>query len=101
MEVKTVLTISIHCPFLIYSSLAQLVEHLAVNQRVVGSSPTGGASRDKDIKLIPSQKLTAKKQAERFGVRETEIKPAMEVCIISKNPILHTPVAQSVVALDC
>ena len=26
-----------------YSSLAQLVEHAAVNRRVVGSSPTGGA----------------------------------------------------------
>ena len=29
--------------FIIYSSLAQLVEHAAVNRRVVGSSPTGGA----------------------------------------------------------
>ena len=28
---------------LLYSSLAQLVEHAAVNRRVVGSSPTGGA----------------------------------------------------------
>ena len=27
----------------IYSSLAQLVEHTAVNRVVVGSSPTGGA----------------------------------------------------------
>ena len=27
----------------VYSSLAQLVEHAAVNRRVVGSSPTGGA----------------------------------------------------------
>ena len=27
-----------------YSSLAQLVEHAAVNRRVVGSSPTGGAN---------------------------------------------------------
>ena len=45
MEVKAVLTISIHyLLFQIYSSLAQLVEHLAVNQRVVGSSPTGGAT---------------------------------------------------------
>ena len=26
-----------------YSSIAQLVEHAAVNRRVVGSSPTGGA----------------------------------------------------------
>ena len=30
----------------IYSSLAQLVEHAAVNRRVVGSSPTGGARAD-------------------------------------------------------
>ena len=29
----------------IYSSLAQSVEHSAVNRRVVGSSPTGGANR--------------------------------------------------------
>ncbi len=29
-----------------YSSLAQLVEHAAVNRRVVGSSPTGGAKCD-------------------------------------------------------
>ena len=28
-----------------YSSLAQLVEHAAVNRRVVGSSPTGGARK--------------------------------------------------------
>ena len=28
----------------IYSSLAQSVEHAAVNRSVVGSSPTGGAS---------------------------------------------------------
>ena len=27
----------------VYSSIAQLVEHAAVNRRVVGSSPTGGA----------------------------------------------------------
>ena len=27
-----------------YSSIAQSVEHAAVNRRVVGSSPTGGAS---------------------------------------------------------
>ena len=31
-------------PSLIYSSLAQSVEHAAVNRRVVGSSPTRGAS---------------------------------------------------------
>ena len=30
----------------IHSSLAQSVEHAAVNRRVVGSSPTGGASRE-------------------------------------------------------
>lgn len=30
---------------LVYSSIAQLVEHAAVNRRVVGSSPTGGARR--------------------------------------------------------
>ena len=29
--------------YLVYSSLAQSVEHLTVNQGVVGSSPTGGA----------------------------------------------------------
>ena len=29
---------------IIYSSIAQLVEHAAVNRRVVGSSPTGGAN---------------------------------------------------------
>ena len=28
-----------------YSSLAQLAEHAAVNRRVVGSSPTGGAKK--------------------------------------------------------
>ena len=35
-----------------YSSLAQLVEHAAVNRRVVGSSPTGGAK----ICGLPPQK---------------------------------------------
>ena len=29
----------------LYSSLAQSVEHAAVNRRVVGSSPTGGATK--------------------------------------------------------
>ena len=29
----------------LYSSLAQSVEHLTVNQGVVGSSPTGGAKK--------------------------------------------------------
>ena len=31
----------------LYSSLAQSVEHLTVNQGVVGSSPTGGAKTEK------------------------------------------------------
>ena len=31
------------CNVYIYSSIAQSVEHAAVNRRVVGSSPTGGA----------------------------------------------------------
>ena len=32
-----------------YSSLAQSVEHAAVNRRVVGSSPTGGARTACDL----------------------------------------------------
>ena len=32
-----------------YSSIAQLVEHAAVNRRVVGSSPTGGATTEQAI----------------------------------------------------
>ena len=35
-----------------YSSLAQSVEHAAVNRRVVGSSPTGGAITDRVIDTI-------------------------------------------------
>ena len=35
-----------------YSSLAQSVEHAAVNRRVVGSSPTGGAKTDRVIDTI-------------------------------------------------
>ena len=45
------------CPFadFKYSSIAQLVEHAAVNRRVVGSSPTGGAiwSRGQEVKTPP------------------------------------------------
>ena len=33
-----------------YSSLAQSVEHLTVNQGVVGSSPTGGA-KNKEVHI--------------------------------------------------
>ena len=33
-------------PTLSYSSIAQLVEHAAVNRRVVGSSPTWGAKKN-------------------------------------------------------
>lgn len=33
-------------PRFIYASVAQLAEQLAVNQWVVGSSPTGGAIKD-------------------------------------------------------
>ena len=36
---------SIELPNNQYSSLAQSVEHLTVNQGVVGSSPTGGAKK--------------------------------------------------------
>ena len=32
-----------------YSSIAQSVEHAAVNRRVVGSSPTGGAKKSKSF----------------------------------------------------
>lgn len=35
--------ISVRSTDVIYSSIAQLVEHAAVNRRVVGSSPTVGA----------------------------------------------------------
>ena len=35
-----------------YSSIAQLVEHSAVNRRVVGSSPTGGATSEQ-VLLVP------------------------------------------------
>ena len=33
----------------IYSSIAQLAEHAAVNRRVVGSSPTWGATKDEGV----------------------------------------------------
>ena len=36
----------------LYSSLAQLVEHAAVNRRVVGSSPTGGATAEQSLSLF-------------------------------------------------
>ena len=36
--------------FLQYSSIAQSVEHAAVNRGVVGSSPTGGA-KNRDVLL--------------------------------------------------
>ena len=36
-----------------YSPVAQLAEHLAVNQRVPGSSPGGGATKLKDYKHNP------------------------------------------------
>ena len=35
-----------------YSSLAQSVEHAAVNRSVVGSSPTGGVLGNEQLKLI-------------------------------------------------
>ena len=38
--------------YLKYSSLAQSVEHAAVNRSVVGSSPTGGAERYSGIALL-------------------------------------------------
>ena len=37
--------------YLLYSSLAQSVEHAAVNRSVVGSSPTGGAVKAADYDL--------------------------------------------------
>ena len=39
-----------------YSSLAQLAEHAAVNRRVVGSSPTGGAKSGR-ISVLPDSFL--------------------------------------------
>ena len=35
--------------FTFYSSLAQSVEHSAVNRSVVGSSPTGGAHKTRKL----------------------------------------------------
>ena len=35
-----------------YSSIAQLVEHAAVNRRVVGSSPTGGAKKSRETPVF-------------------------------------------------
>ena len=37
--------------FILYSSLAQSVEHAAVNRSVVGSSPTGGVYRARKSKV--------------------------------------------------
>ena len=39
-----------------YSSIAQLVEHAAVNRRVVGSSPTGGATSEQAPLTLPHLK---------------------------------------------
>ena len=37
------------CTSIKYSSLAQSVEHSAVNRVVVGSSPTGGAEKNREF----------------------------------------------------
>ena len=43
---KSSLLLLFHCSYLpIFSSLAQLAEHLTVNQVVAGSSPAGGAKK--------------------------------------------------------
>lgn len=42
----------------IYASLAQLVEHLAVNQRVSGSSPEGGANMAYQFRRVERQPVT-------------------------------------------
>ena len=39
------------CQTLLFASLAQQVEHAAVNRRVVGSNPTGGATET----VLPSR----------------------------------------------
>ena len=43
---ETQAQVFLYLEIVIYSSIAQLVEHAAVNRRVVGSSPTGGAKRE-------------------------------------------------------
>ena len=42
-----------------YSSLAQSVEHSAVNRSVVGSSPTGGAHKTRKLKVYGFYTLCA------------------------------------------
>ena len=37
----------------LYSSLAQSVEHLTVNQGVAGSSPAGGAKKARGTRCVP------------------------------------------------
>jgi hypothetical protein len=44
---------------MIYSSIAQLVEHAAVNRRVVGSSPTWGATGVNLLTHEPSRNSAA------------------------------------------
>ena len=47
-----------------YSSLAQSVEHAAVNRSVVGSSPTGG--------VLEYIRMDIRRYSRRFGIRAVE-----------------------------
>ena len=68
----------------VYSSLAQLAEHAAVNRRVVGSNPTGGARRSscpigqllfflcKTLRSKQPQRLLTATHASARSARESE-----------------------------
>lgn len=50
-----------------YSSIAQLVEHAAVNRRVVGSSPTWGAIFEKKVRIFGLFSFIRRNLQQRFS----------------------------------
>ena len=73
-----------------YSSLAQSVEHLTVNQGVAGSSPAGGA-RKKTVTKVTVFFQRCVPQAERDVSFGSEVRFVREVCLRHeiRNTLLH------------
>ena len=77
---KSSLLLLFHCSYLpIFSSLAQLAEHLTVNQVVAGSSPAGGANNRKSrtqVRLfcyIPLRARTNLSSKDKVPLRATPV----------------------------
>ena len=69
----------------IYSSIAQLAEHAAVNRRVVGSSPTWGATKEEGVSFDTPSSFVKKYSYPKQLIQRTKQTRKTEIGHIPKT----------------